>query len=252
MKYGNVNNRFRVLTLFAIGFLSVAFYLLKNPISQISIPQGEITATKYGIGLHGFSGEFFLLGSPLNDFYYRGFSKNYLFDEILENKNGGLLKEFSIEMEGLFLNQQSLELTFKGKNHDGEGSINYEVRYFSNRVEIKRNIILSKNFDGVGQAIVICSGCFVTDDKKRIYLNPGFLATIDFAAKMNLTPVVLGENQFFPAGISEVIILNKNGQVKIRIPINLNEQISLQENLNILEFRIPIKGISEIKQIIYL
>jgi len=256
MQYSLIQRILKVLILLTIGFLSIAFFLLKNPTNQISVSQGEINATKYGLSLQEVSGELFLFGFPLNDFYYHGFSKSHLLDKVSESKSGGPLEEFLIALKDIFLNEKDAKLVFKGNNREGSGEIDYTVKYSDNRMEIERKISLSKNFDAIGQSIVVCSGCFITDDRGRIYLNQGLLTQniINFAAKMSLTPLVIGEDQFFPTGISKIIILDKEGKIKMQIPTYTNEQISLREEWNLLEFRIPVQSAKNvrIKQVIYL
>jgi hypothetical protein len=244
------------LTIFTIGFLSIVFSLLRNPTNRIFIPHGEINTTKYGVNLYEISGEFFVLGFPLNDFYYHGFSKSHLLDKVLGDKKEGLLGELVIELKDIFLNEKGARLIFDGKNREGKGKVDYDVRYFGNRVEIERNIALESNFDAIGQTITVCSGCYVTDDKNKVYLNQEFLtqSAINFASKMNLTPFIVGESQFFPTGASRIIILDRNGDTKMQIQIYPNERVSLQESWSLLEFRTPTEGTghTKIKQIIYL
>jgi hypothetical protein len=76
----------------------------------------------------------------------------------------------------------------------------------------------------------------------------------DFTAKMNLTPLIVGKDQFLPVGISGIIILDKNGKVRMQIPTYPNEQASMQEGWSLLEIRIPVQSARSvtIKQIIYL
>jgi hypothetical protein len=256
MKQGYIEKTSKILTIFTIGLLSVGFCLLRSPINQVFVPQGEVNANGYGISLQEASGESFLLGSPLNDFYYRGFSKNHVLDGVVKNKNENLLEDFLTEAKELFLNKKGLGMIFEGENHEGSGIANYRVKYSDNKIEIERDIALDKNFDAVGLAVGICSGCFIADDQNRVYLNREFLSpdAINFATKMKLTLLIIGENQFFPSGASKIIILNKNGEVKMQIPTYPNEQISLQGNWNLLEFKIPIKSSKQakFKQTIYL
>jgi hypothetical protein len=256
MKYTTIQVILKAFALLTMGLISVAFFLLKYPTNQIFVSQGEIDSTKYGYNLYESSGEVFTFGFPLNDFYYHGFSKSHLLNVVSESANGGLMEDFLVVLKDVFLNQKSMKLVFKGKNSDGNGEVDYGVKYFGNRIEIDRKISLSKNFDAIGESIVICPGCLVTDNKHRVYLNQGFLTQnmFDFTAKMNLTPLIVGKDQFLPVGISGIIILDKNGKVRMQIPTYPNEQASMQEGWSLLEIRIPVQSARSvtIKQIIYL
>lgn len=256
MKSSLIIGILKVFLLLTIGSLSVIFLLPKNPTNQIFVPQGEIDATRYGFNLRMSSGEQFFFGFPLNDFYYHGFSKNHLLDKVTESRGGNIWEELSKILKEVFLNEKSAKLTLKGSNHDGNGEIDYEIKYSGGKIEIEKKISLDKNFDAIGETITICPDCFVTDDKNRIYLNRGSLTQnlIDFATKMNLTPLVIGEDQFFPVATSKIIILNHDGKVKIQIPTYSNEQISLRGGWNLLEIRIPVRSAKSVKirQIIYL
>ena len=256
MKSSLIRVILRVFILLTMGSLSIVYFLLKNPANQIFIPQGEIDATKYGFSLRTSSGEQFLFGIPLNDFYYHSFSKTHLLDKVLESKRGGVGEELLTTIKSVFLNEKSVKISFGGRNHDGNGEISYRVKYSGNKIEVEREITLDKNFDAIGQTIVVCSGCFVADDKERLYLNQGFLTqdVVEFATKMNLVPLVIGENQFFPAGASRIIVLNGDGKTVMQMPTYANEQILLQGGWNILEFRIPVQSAKnvKIKQVIYL
>jgi hypothetical protein len=255
MIYSLIEKNVRILILLTIGIISIVFYLLKDPVNSVSVQDGEVTVTQYGIGMLNDSKEYFLLGSALNDYYYQGKVQMHLSDKA-EIGNQDLLTKFVNDVKDILLNQKTLSLSYALKNKDMVGKVSYYVRSNGNKIEVEREVVMNQDFDQIGQSIIVCQGCFVVDNRKRLYVNKKILGqdAVDFAEKMKLTPIVIGENDVFPAGATQINILNKKGKVKIRIPVRDGERIALQETWNLLEFRIPVEsaGRARLKQVIYL
>lgn len=241
MPYKFITYFLKISLILAIGLVSLGVLAFRTP-SKIALSQGDLIASMYGISFYTKSGESFLIG-PLNDFYYNELSKNHLLEKVTANKAEGKAEEILLSIKDLFLNEQHLIRKFDGKNLEGEGSVTYTIAYKNKIIELTREITFKNNkLTALGQAINLCNGCLVMDSKHRVYFNQEFLTDekLNLASKLNLTPLILTEDQFLPNDVSEVVVVNRNGEAQMTIPAN-NNLIFLQERWNQLEFRTPVK-----------
>lgn len=243
----------KFLTFLTIGLVSIGFIYLRTPTNKIFMEGGEILSSDYGVGFYDNSKQVLLSTSPLNDFYYQGSSQYHLLNKI-EKSNDNILKKIWQDLGGIFLDKKSFSWQAFGKNSDGEASSSYEIIYSKGNIKIERNVMNKKVFDAIGETYVICANCIVADSKNRVYYNFDLLTQekIDLASRLNLVPVILSGDQFFPKDVSRILILDRSGKTKIEIPIS-GEQVFLQEKWHQIEFKVSVKSNvkNSVKQVIY-
>jgi len=190
--------------------------------------------------------------SPLNDYYYNFDNKEHLEITLSDSNTGNLFDQFLITTRGLFLNKKTLVWNTLGGNSKGKVAANYKLEEIGNGIKITRNVNLEKlKPDRIGQVLKYCSGCIISDDRKRAFFNGETLSSskIALASKLKLTVFVLGENEFFLPGSKKIFIIGGDGTVKAEID-TAGSEVFLQEKWNVLEFKTPTNGKNTVNQTI--
>lgn len=249
------NNRILGLfVLIAIGLLSLAVTFTRMPANQVIINRDTVKSSSLDVSLYDNAGDVLFSTSPLNDYFYANNVKYHFEDKIVSSNNGGLAQTLWLSLKNLIFNKKELMWDVIGSNSFGKISISYALSQVRGGVEIKRAFSSKMNAENLGQVIEFCPDCLVTDDKNRVYFNADTVRQfdIDTAARLNLTPLVIGENQFFPQNASLIKIIDRNNKLKMRIPVK-SAQVFLQYQWRLLEFKIKFnKGETSISQEILL
>lgn len=230
-----------VLALIGLVCLFLIFYFQKTV--KITAKGSQVEYSKYALSVFDTSGSLIFSISPLNDYYYQ-LSKEYHVEEKLNDSNtGNVIDQFLIAFKGLFLNSQSITWKTNGVNEHGDASTNYNIQETKNGIKIVRKVNLKTKADELGQVLKYCSGCIISDDKKRAFFNGDTITDSKtlLASKLNLTVFVLGENNYFLNGIKKVFIIASDGTVKAEIDTQGSE-VYLQEKWNLLELKTPLNG----------
>ncbi|MCL4415435.1 MAG: hypothetical protein M1268_00940 [Patescibacteria group bacterium] len=245
----------RLFIIIIIGLSSLVFTLSKIQTDHIFIKNGEVKTAAYNIDFYNNSGKLILSVSPLNDYYYDGFAKDHLLTKIKASDKGSLFQQISLTIKGLLFGEKQLIWRASGNNSKGNITVNYSIEDKSDRIEITRKVQFVKTVaTGIGQAVIFCPDCLISDNMHRVYFNGNSFngEKMNLALKLNLLPFVLGENQFFPAGISKIIVLDSRGKTQIEIPVSPRDQIFLQDKWHLLEVKSVIKDTeSVLKQNLY-
>ncbi len=244
------------LIILAIGFISLLVTLVRMPVSSSFAGGQRIESSSYGLSVYQPSGSTLFTITPLNDYFYDGQAKEHLENKLLQSGNGNLFSEAVLDIENVVFNKDGLLWKTKGLNSKGGSSVSYSVESSNGGIKITRGINLQKvEPTAIGQVFTICSDCMVTDNTNRAYFNGDTVNSdlINIALKANKVPTIIGENQSFPAGITKIIIIGRDGKEKMSMPV-AGETIYLQDKWHLLEFKTPVaKAKTEnVSQVIYL
>jgi hypothetical protein len=223
-----------LVALITISFISLVITFVRIPSNQIIINGDVIKSSSFGLSFYNNAGDILFSVSPLNDYFYINNTSDHLTDKIISSNNGNFVQNVLSSLKGIVFNRE--ELVWNTNN--SEKSVNYVVNQINGGVEIKRTINSKVVVQSIGQVIKFCSDCLVADDKNRAYFNADTVQQfdIDTAMRLNLTPVVIGENQFLPLDITKIKIIDRNNNAKIEIPVRGN-QVFLQYKWRLLEFK---------------
>lgn len=229
----------KILVLTLIFGISLFFLFWRQQVKKINDENGTIELSSYGITVFGNYGNIVFSMSPLNDYYYNFSHKEHIYSKQTFYRKNNLFDNASVDIKGLFLNREELVWKGEGFNSVGLGKVGYEIKFSGKKIEIKRNInIESSKITNVGEALKICQGCLIADDKGRVFFNGELINEnkIKIASDLNRTLFALGANQSFPQDISIIYMLNTDGEALIEIPIT-NQEIFFDEEWGILEFK---------------
>ena len=252
-----MKNALKILFLGAVGFLSLYLLFFRSPAKNSFFENGKAELSSYGLAFYGSPGNMIITISPLSDYYYDFSHREHIFNKLTKSDNGSFIDQLLISLRGLFINKKELVWNSEGENSRGETSVRYEVRHKGKEVELVRKVKFNKSkFTNMGEAIKICAGCFVADDKKRVYFNGALLTEdkIQIASKFNYIPFALGDNQTFPSDILKIFIVQRDGGIIAEIPVS-NEEIFMEEQWQLLEFKTAFKlskNTAETTQLIYI
>ncbi|MCL4353622.1 hypothetical protein M1615_04125 [Patescibacteria group bacterium] len=247
-------NIIKGLILIAIGLISIIVVFGRMPVSKIFIDGYKVESSFYSVDAYNSSGSRIFSLSPLDDYYYSGKAKEHLEDKLVASGNGNFLSQAVLSFTNLFFGKTKLIWNTKGRNSKGFSTVTYSINSIGKGIRITREIRLEHvSPTAIGQSVVICSDCMVTDNRNRIYFNGDSLNDylINAAFLLKKTPMILGENQSFPNDISKIRIIGRDGKEKMEIPVVSGEAIYLQEKWHLLEFRVG-AGKQAVSQTIYI
>lgn len=251
------SNKVRLAILIAIGLISIVITIVRMPVNRYFANGEKIEASSFGVSIYrGTDNPLFTI-TPLNDYYYNGSAKEHLENKLTESNNGSVVSEAIQNFNNLLFGKEKLTWNTQGENSKGESSVNYTVEYKGGAIKITRTVKLGTiEPTAIGQVLNICSDCIVTDDKNRAYFNGDTVTNyeIGVAQRANKIPVIVGEQQSFPEGVSKLIIIGGDGKVKMSIPVSKGDLVYVQDKWHILEIKVPtIRGETEtVTQTIYL
>ncbi|OGH09841.1 MAG: hypothetical protein A2152_02920 [Candidatus Levybacteria bacterium RBG_16_35_6] len=234
--------RFSLTVLALIGLISLFLLFVSPKTVKITADGNSVEASKYSLNVFDNSGSLIFSTSPLNDYFYIDSNKEHLELNLIDSNNGNLLDQFLITTSSLFFNKRILIWDTIGNNSKGKLNANYKIEEIENGIKLTRNIKFEKiKADGIGQVLKYCSGCIISDDRKRAFFNGDTITSSKtaLASKLNLTAFALGENEFFLPGSKKIFIIEPDGTVKAEIDTRESE-VFLQEKWNLLEFKTPL------------
>ncbi|MBI4097745.1 MAG: hypothetical protein HY426_01790 [Candidatus Levybacteria bacterium] len=252
-----MKNLIKIFALGLIGAASLYFVIWATPIKKNFSGHGKVEVSSYGMTFYGNFGNIVFSLSPLNDYYYDFSHKEHVFSKLTGSKNRSLIDQALITAKGLFLNKKELVWEGVGENSRGEVGVRYEIKYVGKSIEIRRKIeIKDSKFTNIGEAIKICPGCLVTDDKGRLFFNGDLVNEdkLNLATDLKKVLFAVGKNQSFPANVSKIMLLNRDGKTLLEIPIT-DQEIFFEEEWGIVEFKTNFnmsKGVAKNTQIIRL
>ncbi len=252
-----MKNALKILFLGAVGFISLYLVFSRSPAKNSFFENGKAELSSYGLAFYGSGGNVIITISPLSDYYYDFSHREHIFNKLTKSDNGNFIDQLLISLRGLFLNKKELVWNSEGENSRGKIQVKYEVKHENRKIEITRKIKFNKSkFTNMGEAIKICAGCLVADDKQRLFFNGDFINEdkLNLATDLKKVLFALGDNQSFPQDISKIVILSKDGKALIEIPVE-GQEIFFEEEWGILEFKTAFKlseNTAETTQIIYI
>jgi hypothetical protein len=235
-----------LVVLITISLFSLAISFARIPSNQVVINGNLVKSSSFGLSFYNNSGDILFSISPLNDYFYTNNASDHLEDKIIRTDNGNFLQNLWISLKGLILNRKELVWNTNSNNN----SANYVVKQINGGIMLQRTINSNPDIATIGQVIKFCPDCLVVDDKNRVYFNADTIQQfdIDTAKRLNLVPVVVGENQFLASDVSIIKIVDRNNNLKVEIPVN-KAQVYMQYKWRLLEFRAKlVKGEKSVSQ----
>lgn len=226
-----------LIVLITISFISLVITFVRAPVNQTVINGGVIKSSSFDLSFYNNSGEILLSVSPLNDYFYTNNVRNHLENKIISSNNGNFSQNVWSSLKSLIFNNKELIWNTNGS----EKSVNYVVSQVNGGIKLNRTVSSKLAIQNIGQVIKFCADCLVTDNKNRVYFNADTAQQLDIdtAKRLNLVPVVVSENQFLPQDITKIKIVDRNNNLKIEIPVNVN-QVFLQYKWHLLEFKMKL------------
>ncbi len=243
-----------LIVLATIGLASLAVTFARIPSNQVFIDGNRVESSAFALNFYNNSNAILFSVSPLNDYLYSDTTKIHLEEKIVEVNNGSLIQNLWFVVRDLVLDKKSLAWNTNGNIQEGKASVDYLVSQTKKGLEIQRTITVKPAVNKIGQVIKFCADCLVTDDSNKVYFNAETVtkSDIDTATRLNLTTVIVRESQFFPPSVSLIKIIDRENNLKMEIPLN-GAQVYLQYKWRLLEFKAGLsKGVSSIKQEIFL
>jgi hypothetical protein len=222
------------VALITISFISLVITFVRIPSNQVIINEDVVKSSSFGLSFYDNVGNTLFAVSPLDDFFYTNTVKDHLEDKIIGNNNGNFLQNIWSSLKSLIFNQKDLIWNTSGSKN----SVSYVVEQINGEVKIQRAVGSGLAITSIGQVIKFCADCLVADDKNRVYFNTDTIQQfdIDTAKRLNLIPVVVGENQFLSSDVTKIRIIDRNNNLKIEIPLKAS-QVFLQYKWHLLEFK---------------
>lgn len=224
-----------------IGLLSAYNGMVKTP--TIKIPQeAYFTYTSsYSINFSRSDNEKMLVFriSPQDDYYYDGLYKDHFFSTGKFVQTKSIFDNVSFLLGDIIDRNNKLNWIVE-ENVGGENTrVSYTVKdKASGYVQISRKIKLNSSIDAIGQSIVFCDTCFLTDSNKRIYFNANLSSKekLNFAESLNLIPVFISTNQFLPYS-PELKIIDNNTKVLLTVLVEKDQEVFWDEKYHLLEIK---------------
>jgi hypothetical protein len=231
-----------LLALITISFISLVITFIRIPSNQVTINGGIIRSSSFGLSFYSNAGDILFSVSPLNDYFYTNNASDHLADKIISSSNANFFQDILFSLKALVFNKKELIWNTVGGDTLGKRSVKYVVNQTNGGIDIQRTISANLDAKNIGQVIKFCSDCLVADDKNRVYFNADTVQQfdIDTATRLNLVPVIVGENQFLPQDINKLRIIDRNNNPKMEMPIKAN-QVFLQYKWRLLEFKTTLK-----------
>lgn len=235
-----------LLALITISFISLVISFARIPSNQVVINGDSVKSSYFGLSFYDNAGDILFSVSPLNDYFYTNNASDHLEDKISKSDNGNFPQKLWISLKSLILNRKELVWNTNSNNNGA----NYVVKQINGGVMLQRTFNSNLDVTSIGQVIKFCPDCLVVDAKNRVYFNADTIQQfdIDTAKRLNLVPVVVGENQFLASDVSIIKIVDRNNNLKIEIPVN-KAQVYMQYKWRLLEFRAKlVKGEKSVSQ----
>lgn len=232
-----------IIIIFFIGLAAILSAVSINQINSFSETDYQIKFNPFGISFYSpdLSTEIVKI-SPLDDFYYSKDTKDHLVSS--SSFVGGAEDNNPLAniLRTLMLGRKSL--VWKAKSKEGI-IITYEILKESNSLVRFKRKMNKTNIDvsAIGQSLVLCKDCLITDQMKRAFFTPKEVSSDKFklAQSFQLTPVIV-TNNILPDSISKLIILDSNFNTRLVIFIRPSQQIFYDDRWNLVELKTPLKN----------
>ena len=226
----------KTIILFAI-FLLVLAAALKTQLDIL--PQKVINSTEFRVLSTPYSIDFFSNNteeklfkiSPYDDYIYFGNRKDHVYNK----PEYRMEKDYFSEILNFLL--QSKNLTWKLRTE--RTGMTYTVKASDNEVNILRNFKADTMPTSIGQSIVFCFDCLVSDEYNKIYFNSDQLTKekLFLAQKLKLIPLLISKDQFFPKGVYRIKIISRLGRPRFEIYVNDYQEIYYDEKYHLIELK---------------
>lgn len=247
-----IRNIIYTLILVIIGLISFISVITINSLNSFSQKDYQVKFNQFAAVFYSadLSSEVFKI-SPLDDYVYTNTSKNHVIPESDFNKAKDITNSFWNKIQVLLFHQSRIIWQAEGKN---KVKVTYEMTEQPNSsVKITRKFSnLNPDTYAIGQSIVLCKDCFVTDQIKRVYFNSSDYSQerIRLADSYHLIPILLTDN-VLPNDVSRIIIIDTNFNLRFIIPTQPGQQIFYDQKWSLLELKTPVnKRLLETSQII--
>ena len=235
-----------LVVLTTISFISLIITFARIPSSRVIINGDAVKSSAFDLSFYNNAGDILFSISPLNDYFYANNVKDHLEDKIISSNNGNFFQNVWSSLKGLIFNKEELLWNTNGS----EKSVNYVVNQIDGGIKIQRTVNSKVAVQNIGQVIKFCADCLVADDRNRVYFNADTIQQfdVDTAKRLNLVPVVVGENQFLSPDVKIIKIIDRNNNLKIEIPVG-PAQVFMQYKWRLLEFKTKLsKGETSVSQ----
>lgn len=223
-----------VFIIIIIGLLSIVITLARLPLENLFDKNFKAQITPFSINFYkDDSDEVVFKVSPFDDYYYQSSFKHHIEDKSIYLQNQGLLDKL-INLLSRMVNNKKLIWSMEGS----KARITYTVFSKNGSLELVRQVhTLGIKVDAIGQSIVFCQTCMVTDEEKRVYFKASLLTQdkVDTAERLKLTPFII-ENKM-PYRLSKLNIVDLDGNIKATILITSYQEIFFEEQWQLLELK---------------
>lgn len=227
-----------IILILIIGLLVVFFSYLRLKKDELVTFTFPIISNQYGFSVMDKNGDrpIFKI-STFDDFYYTPKNQKHILDRSRfesSSKSTSWIKKLLQKISNI---ERERSWRFQGKD-------SIDVVYKIEEKEDKKFVISRKvnqinpETYAIGQSLVFCQGCLLTDKNKRIFYSDELLKQekLDFAGEKELTPIIISK-KLLPSGLSEVIIVDSEMKPVISIKISANQQAFYDEKWNLLELK---------------
>lgn len=234
-----------ILVIILIGLSTILLSYFRMSQERL-VGQGyRVDFTKYSIAIFkDNTGEQVLRISPQDDYYYQGSLKDHIINKSEFQRKHNYLAESVLLVQKLF-GGKTYQWSAEGDNQIWHAVVSYDFSMTSDGVVIKRTLPkLPKTVYAIGQAVIFCDTCIVTDNLKRIYYNGDSVSTQDLSIgkKLVLTPFVLDRHQSI-VGITKLHILDAQGKPLVTLPVYSDQEVYFDQKYHLVELKaiIPAK-----------
>ncbi len=230
----------KLIFIIAIGLVTITLSILRFTVDSFSRPGFQVQTTPYSLVFYNADlSEELLKLSPFDDYYYTNSLKKHIADQTNFNGSKSLTNQFLKFAKVIFLNKSVItwDSFIKPK-----GKVSYNVINLPNKgIQVIREFELPYKANFIGQSLVICERCIVSDQSRRMFLNKEFISDneLNLAQSANLTPLVIN-NQLLPNDIKRIIVYDQNFNPKISIEVENGQQVFFDQKWRILEFKTQI------------
>jgi hypothetical protein len=238
-----------VLFLISLGIISFSLFRYKPfayYIGNFSVQPG---AYSFSINRND-SSEQLVRISPFDDYFYWNNTKDHPISSADFKSSGDITNVFSKFLNGRLINRTRVSWFMESNNGT---RIKYDIENISpSEFEITRTFEKTNDkIDAVGQSVIICPDCLVTDNKSRVFFTTELLTAekLETANQMNLSPLVLSNN-ILPNDVEKIVILDKNKNPKMTLSTQGHIEVSFDEKWQLLEFKTWLGNQSSVSQTI--
>lgn len=226
-----------LLVFIGFGLIIILINLNRTIINTLYESAYQVKTGTYSIAVLNSSNEEIFKISPLDDFYYHGLTKDHLSDQNSFKQLNPPTDKLLPFLNDILLGKRLLLWRSTGKD---KIQIQYQIQPLE-RNTLKIDRILT-NFNpktyAIGQSLVYCADCIVTDSLNRAYFLKEFYTPEkeNIVKSLNLDPVIL-ETALLPKTLSKITVIDSEANFKFSTTVNPDQEVYLEQKWNILEFK---------------